>query len=789
MKQAILLTLLLTTPLWAIVNTTTTKVSFACNGSTTTFACTGANKIIAFTSADIEVWLRTTATGGQEQLTLTSDYTVAATNNNFTNGFTVTTNTAYASTYTLVVKRNLALTHDLNLIKGRNIPREGLERIIDRLVLMIQDLSEKADRATVVPVTDTAPSVELPSSVDRVSGYPYYGDDGTLTISSGVTSPSVTVSSFMETVVDDADADVAMATLQGIRVFNVQNAAYGAIPDDGLDDITAINAAITAADAADGGTVFLPAGQYETTSKIDLDGTRGVFLVGVAAKLAINEGPAAPRDRGTIINYTGTGFALRTGWAGAVRDLTIISADDGIELFGSNVVVDGCMILGDNTAGSIGVQWGGSLSTVSYGCVLNDSMVYNFKTMMRFDEYANGNYVYGSRMLNGPPYGECDYVYYFDSAITNYIHATVDCTVNSSNPAFYFTATGTVGCVGNEIRGYSETPGATNLVSFNHDNVSCYGNRIYTSGFAMTQQLNYDDIEYGDAKAGRNSVLFDAGWNKPSENFYHYTTENFIQNANFNHEPDGTTGIMPSGNWSSQSGGMTFSDDASTVYGYRAIKCTETAEGGIVYTVPATDLEAMKGRPTTFGAWVKTDNTVCRLTFSDGVESVSGINHDADDAWQYLELCCVVDASAASLTFSVYGNDPGAGWSMYVAAPTLAIGSKINETRPRAILDDNEIIYRPMIHNITTFPDEATPSVKCGSIFLTGGTTTITDLDDGLEGQVVTLIAEHSVTITDGTNFFLSGSANFEMTATDTLTLICKADNKWYEKSRGDNGA
>ena len=85
--------------------------------------------------------------------------------------------------------------------------------------------------------------------------------------------------------------------------------------------------------------------------------------------------------------------------------------------------------------------------------------------------------------------------------------------------------------------------------------------------------------------------------------------------------------------------------------------------------------------------------------------------------------------------------------------------------------------------------DEATPTVLYGRYFTTGGTTTITDFDDGKTGQVISVIAEHSLTITDGTNIFLSGSANWAMTATDTLSLICKADNKWYELSRGDNGA
>ncbi len=90
---------------------------------------------------------------------------------------------------------------------------------------------------------------------------------------------------------------------------------------------------------------------------------------------------------------------------------------------------------------------------------------------------------------------------------------------------------------------------------------------------------------------------------------------------------------------------------------------------------------------------------------------------------------------------------------------------------------------------LATLADEATPSVKNGTTFITGGTTTITDFDDGVTGQIITVVAEHSLTITDGTHIFLNGSTNFAMTATDTLTLICKADNKWYEVARADSGA
>lgn len=101
-----------------------------------------------------------------------------------------------------------------------------------------------------------------------------------------------------------------------------------------------------------------------------------------------------------------------------------------------------------------------------------------------------------------------------------------------------------------------------------------------------------------------------------------------------------------------------------------------------------------------------------------------------------------------------------------------------------------EMLYNKMIkYKIQTLADEATPSVLGYTVWLTGGTTAITDFDDGVEGQIITIIAEHSITITDGTNIFLNGSVNWAMTATDTLTLIQKANGHWLEVARSDSGA
>jgi len=123
---------------------------------------------------------------------------------------------------------------------------------------------------------------------------------------------------------------------------------------------------------------------------------------------------------------------------------------------------------------------------------------------------------------------------------------------------------------------------------------------------------------------------------------------------------------------------------------------------------------------------------------------------------------------------SVIGNDVE---NNYTAS--ISDGS----TTTAKIIENNKGYYdKPRV-----LANEATPTVINGKLFRTGGTTTITDFDDGLEGQVITILSEHAVTITDGTNIFLNGSANFVMASTDTLTLVQKSDGFWYEQSRSVN--
>jgi hypothetical protein len=100
------------------------------------------------------------------------------------------------------------------------------------------------------------------------------------------------------------------------------------------------------------------------------------------------------------------------------------------------------------------------------------------------------------------------------------------------------------------------------------------------------------------------------------------------------------------------------------------------------------------------------------------------------------------------------------------------------------VLVKNTKLVSPVLSFTNT---DATPSVSLGNVFKTVGTTAITDFDDGTAGQVITVIAASSITITDGVNVTLAGGLDFAMVANDTIQLVSLDGTEWLEVSRSDN--
>lgn len=96
----------------------------------------------------------------------------------------------------------------------------------------------------------------------------------------------------------------------------------------------------------------------------------------------------------------------------------------------------------------------------------------------------------------------------------------------------------------------------------------------------------------------------------------------------------------------------------------------------------------------------------------------------------------------------------------------------------------------PDFASYVTFTDgDATPTVSGNGRFKTGNSmpTSVTDLDDGLSGQSVTIVCgDGNTTFVDGGNLILAG--DFVCTISSTITLIQNSNgSEWFEISRSSN--
>jgi hypothetical protein len=145
------------------VSSSTNRVSYAGNGSTTVFPYT--YKI--FDADDLTVILRA-ADGVETTETITSDYTVSGVGE--AGGGNVTMLTAPATGETLVVLREQDLIQELDIVPNDPFPADSLEGALDRLTFMVQQHEETLGRTIKASRTNTITGSEFTiSAADRAN--------------------------------------------------------------------------------------------------------------------------------------------------------------------------------------------------------------------------------------------------------------------------------------------------------------------------------------------------------------------------------------------------------------------------------------------------------------------------------------------------------------------------------------------------------------------------------------------------------------------------------------------
>ena len=130
------------------ISSTTVKVSYSGNGSTTVFAYTF--KILD--DDEIQVIIRS-ANGTETIKTKTTHYTVSGVGS--AGGGNITFLTAPASGETVVLKRNTTKTQETDYVANDPFPANSHEEALDRVTMIAQEIQEELGRSLKLSKTNT----------------------------------------------------------------------------------------------------------------------------------------------------------------------------------------------------------------------------------------------------------------------------------------------------------------------------------------------------------------------------------------------------------------------------------------------------------------------------------------------------------------------------------------------------------------------------------------------------------------------------------------------------------
>ena len=156
------------------VSSTTTKNSYAGDGSTTAFSYT----FKIFDEDDITVVLRNNSTGAETTQSITTNYTVSGVGN--AGGGTVTFVTAPPTGNTVVLLRITSLTQLTDYTPNDPFPAESHETALDKLTHITQELSEEVGRSLKLSQTNEIATAEFTTGAadraNKILGFDTNGD-------------------------------------------------------------------------------------------------------------------------------------------------------------------------------------------------------------------------------------------------------------------------------------------------------------------------------------------------------------------------------------------------------------------------------------------------------------------------------------------------------------------------------------------------------------------------------------------------------------------------------------
>lgn len=219
-----------------ISSTTRKTAPFVGDGTTTVFPFT----FKVFTSADLYVVKSEASTGGQEALTLSTDYSVTLNaNQNANPGGEITLGTALAVGYRLVISTNIAPLQEVDLTNLGGFYPQVITKAFDKLTILIQQALETLSRSIRFPISDSAVGSELPTLDDRkgkVLGF--HASTGALVALAAVPTSGVLATSYTEQFLTSVNAFAARSALN-LDIIAPNPLDYGAVGDGVTEDAAA----------------------------------------------------------------------------------------------------------------------------------------------------------------------------------------------------------------------------------------------------------------------------------------------------------------------------------------------------------------------------------------------------------------------------------------------------------------------------------------------------------------------------------------------------------------------
>lgn len=284
------------------ISTTVNKNSFNGNDSATTFDTT----FKFFDSTELTVIL--TDTGDLDTtLVESTDYTVSGGDGSTGTITYPVSGDPLATGEVLTVIRDVPTTQDLDLLNGGAWNPEEVEKALDRLTMIVQQLEELLDRSVVAAPSDVAPNMVLPNAATRANGFLGFDANGDASVVTDVLPSEVTTTPFGESLVNSANAASALTTLGA--------SAFGQ---------TWIGLANSAAGASNLNAAVLTSNTFTGVQRW----SKGAN-VAVAAALA-------PGTDGNLFNLTGSGTITSINSLGVGTTIRLIVAAGGAPTFQHN---------------------------------------------------------------------------------------------------------------------------------------------------------------------------------------------------------------------------------------------------------------------------------------------------------------------------------------------------------------------------------------------------------------------------------------------------------------------